>query len=388
MGDLATGMLVRHATLGLGRVVLVEPTAVHVFFPGTDSRQAAKLRWPAAKPLLTTEGVERDAWLESLSSFELDPETGRYTLATNFVTHEQAVDDYLARRPVAATPSGRMDRVEAWRAASAEFQAAFPPGEGERLAAARNARELARRLNRVAKATEGIPGALEPAAFADALKDTASLLPWAETLFALLSVPSPARPRFDALFAATAAFGREPAVAWPLATLFPFIASPARHIVLWPRATTAAAERLGFDLRYAAAPSYPTYVSLRALAARLFERLAPHGAQDLADVEALLFATASRRGIAKPGSISAPRPPPPAQPAVPRNVASSPAAAVRSAPAGPSSRSKPRPAAHRPAGKAGGKVRAKSSGGARAKARPASRPRGKPAPKAAKRRRR
>jgi len=382
LGDLATGMLVRHATLGLGRVVLIEPTAVHVFFPGTDSRQAAKLRWPAARPLLTTEGVERDAWLESLSSFELDPETGRYTLATNFVTHEQAVEDYLSRRPVAATPSGRMDRVDAWRAASTEFHAAFPPGEGERLAATRNARELVRRLNRVLKATEGIPGALEPAAVADALKDVASLLPWAESLFALLSVPSPARPRFDALFAATAAFGREPAIAWPLATLFPFLASPARHIVLWPRATTVAAERLGFDLRYSAAPAYPTYAALRALAARLFERLAPHGAHDLADVEALLFATASRRGIAKPGSIAAPRPPPPSQPAVPRAPTPPPAPAARAPAHAPAARVKPKPGAHAPARKAGAKLHPK-----RPKARSAARARAKPVRKTARRRR-
>ena len=48
MAGLQNGVLVRHATLGLGKVVAVEPSAVHVFFPGGDSRFAAKLRLPAA----------------------------------------------------------------------------------------------------------------------------------------------------------------------------------------------------------------------------------------------------------------------------------------------------------------------------------------------------
>ena len=61
MDDLLTGMLVRHTSLGLGKVVAVEPNAVHVFFPESEKRFAAKLRLPGAKALLTTEAVAPDA---------------------------------------------------------------------------------------------------------------------------------------------------------------------------------------------------------------------------------------------------------------------------------------------------------------------------------------
>src|SRR5690242_8164071 len=81
MTDIATGTLVKHVSLGIGKVVAVEPTAVHVFFPESEKRYAAKLRWPAARPLLTKDGVESNAWLEGLTSFALDAATGRYALA-------------------------------------------------------------------------------------------------------------------------------------------------------------------------------------------------------------------------------------------------------------------------------------------------------------------
>ena len=297
MGDLATGMLVKHASLGVGRVVSVEATAVHVFFPTADTRQAAKLRWPTARPLITTEGVERDAWLETLSSFSLDPESGRYTLAANWVTHEQAIADYLSRRPApgAKRAGSRVDRITAWRAASAELAVVLPPGHGEKLAKGGEYKELVKRLLKVVKPLEGVPGLFEEGVLAAVLKQKDETLIWAEALFSLLTVPSPARARFDALFSATRALTDDPAVAWPLATLFPFLAVPSRHMVLLARPASVATERLGFDLRYTPEPTYPPYTSLRSLAAKLLERLVPHGAKDYADVEALLFDTATHR---------------------------------------------------------------------------------------------
>jgi hypothetical protein len=74
MADLENGTLVEHTKLGVGKVVAVEATAVHVFFPESDKRFAAKLGQPAARALLRTEGFQRDAWLEELSAFALDPQ--------------------------------------------------------------------------------------------------------------------------------------------------------------------------------------------------------------------------------------------------------------------------------------------------------------------------
>ena len=61
MAELQNGMLVQHTTLGIGKIVAVEANAVHVFFPDSDKRFAAKLRLPAPRGLLRTDGVEHNA---------------------------------------------------------------------------------------------------------------------------------------------------------------------------------------------------------------------------------------------------------------------------------------------------------------------------------------
>ncbi len=78
MDELAKGMVVRHATLGLGRVVAVEPTAIHVFFVEGERREAAKLRLPAAREFLAPAPSVKDDRLQDLAAFTFDPGSGRW----------------------------------------------------------------------------------------------------------------------------------------------------------------------------------------------------------------------------------------------------------------------------------------------------------------------
>jgi hypothetical protein len=71
-------MLVSHATLGVGKVVAVEPTAVHIFFADANKQDATKLRLPAARVFLDAPPSARDERLENLPAFSLDPVSGRY----------------------------------------------------------------------------------------------------------------------------------------------------------------------------------------------------------------------------------------------------------------------------------------------------------------------
>jgi hypothetical protein len=311
MGDIAKGTLVQHVSLGVGKVVAVEPTALHVFFPGAEKRFAAKLRWPAVRLMLRTEGVERDSWLEGLTSFTLDSVEGRYALAASWMTHEQAIGHFQAEYPqgfedpayLAVTgASARRARAPRWRAACAEWTGAMGDGEGARLAAEGEVRELVKRVVRLEKHLVLVPGTFEAGTLKQALEDPEAAGPFFTALFEVLAGP-PARARTEKLFAAAEALDVEPALAWPIATLFPFVADPARHVFLWPRTACAAAERLGCDLRYEATPSWTTYAALRAFSAQLLAKLDPLGARDFVDVEAFLHATASSRpsGAAKGG---------------------------------------------------------------------------------------
>ncbi len=74
----AEGMVVRHSTLGIGRVVALEPTAVHVFFAEGGRREAAKLRRSTAGVFLRADPEAQDERLDHLPPFALDPVSGRY----------------------------------------------------------------------------------------------------------------------------------------------------------------------------------------------------------------------------------------------------------------------------------------------------------------------
>jgi hypothetical protein len=310
MSDIAKGMLVAHTSLGVGKVVAVESNAVHVFFPDAEKRFAAKLRWPAAQPLLRTDGVERNTWLEGLSSFSLDPAEGRYALAASWITHDQAIAEFLSEYPegfadpayLGTAGAARRVRAPRWRTASAEWTEAMGAGEGERLLAARNVRELVKRALGTEKHLTVVQSTFEEGTLKQALEDPDAALPFFEALFETLAAP-PGRARMEKLFAAVEALDVEPALAWPIATVFPFVADPTKHVFLWPRTACAAAERLGCDLRYDAAPNWATYAALRAFSAQLLTRLEASGARDFIDVEAFLHATASSRspGAGKAG---------------------------------------------------------------------------------------
>lgn len=310
MEDLSTGTLVRHATLGLGRVVALEPTAVHVFFPAAESRFAAKLRLPDARRLLRREAAGNDPWLEGLTPFALDAETRRYALAASWMTHDQAVAQFTAAYPggfsgeAYLAPGGR---AAAWRAATAEMEGAFGDGAATALLADGDHRALVERALRVLRKAAAAPGTVDLDEAEAALADEEAALPFFEALLAVLAVPSPARARFERLFAAAGALG-EPAVAWPLATVLPFVASPAKQVFLSPRLASAAADRLGFDLRLDAAPGWSAYAALRTFSDGLLERLRPLGARDLVDVECFLHAIATRRAGAAAGRSRAARP--------------------------------------------------------------------------------
>jgi len=313
MGAMQNGMLVRHSTLGLGRVVAVEPDAVHVFFPDADKRFAAKLRLPAALALLQSEGLERNSWLEGLSAFALDRESRRYALAATWLSHDQAVGQFLASFPggfvdpgYLGRGTGRNERAPRWRAAHEAFAKVLGKDDRERLLADDRIKDLVNRVLKVDKLVASLHPPADANAVKQALSDEDTARPFLSALVELLAVPSPARARFEKLFGTAGALPVEPAQRWLVATLLPFLASPERHVLLRPKVAREAAERLGCDLRFEASPNWATYGALRALSTQLLEKLKPIGAKDFIDVEAFLHLTAATKHPGKPKEGAAP----------------------------------------------------------------------------------
>jgi hypothetical protein len=314
LNDLERGILVQHSTLGLGKVVALEQDAVHVFFPGRGERFAAKLRLPGARAFLRV-GVEgRNAWLEGLTSFALDANSGRWALPARWLTLDQAVDQFLAAHPKGFSP-GVPGRAVTWRAAQKLYADTLGSGEAERLLEAGDLRELVKRLLKVAKLVSPLIGEEERDAAEDAFGDDDPTRRFLSALFELISVPSPGRPRFDKLYGAATGLPVGPASRWLLVTLFPFLGRPDKHPLFRPGATREAAERLGFDLRFEETPNWHTFAALRAQSARLLEVLTPAGARDFVDVEIFAHAASTMRAsgakrAAKRAAKAAPAPAP------------------------------------------------------------------------------
>lgn len=214
----------------------------------------------------------------------------------SFLTHAQAVALLRAAYPAGFAPEGGPSpesRPARWRAAQAAWTAALGGGTLARLVEEGEPGPLVTRALRVEKVVAPLLPS-DAGLLATALADEALARPLFAALADLLSVPSPGKARFERLFSAARALPVDPPQQWLAATLFPFLADPTRHVLVRPRATALAAERLGLDVRFQPAPVWSAYSAVRSVQAQLLERLAPEGAADFVDVEAFLHLLATR----------------------------------------------------------------------------------------------
>ncbi len=304
MTNFKAGMLVQHTSLGEGKIIAAEPGALHVFFAGSGSRSATKLRLPMALPMLAPSGGDVGAWSAGLGTFALDPKTGRYSLGEAWLSHDDAVARFLAASEQGFTTGeegrDRNDRAGKWRRAHEAFVELLGGGQGERLLAGGQVDELARRAASVERNVRVLQSAAEKAVFQEVLRDPAIARRFFEELFALLAESAPGQARFEALASTVAAVpGGASEAGWAVVTTLPFIAQPDRHVVLRPRLTCDAAHRLGLELRYTAQPAWACYATLLRSAGQLLEKLRTLGARDFIDVESFLHVGTAKRAHAK-----------------------------------------------------------------------------------------
>jgi hypothetical protein len=80
---------------------------------------------------------------------------------------------------------------------------------------------------------------------------------------------------------------------WPVATVFPFIAMPERHVFLKPNVTRKAAGEYGFEFRYTSKPSRETYESLLAFADTVRRDVEDLRPKDMIDIQSFLWVLGS-----------------------------------------------------------------------------------------------
>jgi hypothetical protein len=132
----------------------------------------------------------------------------------------------------------------------------------------------------------------EKAALRDGLKDPQAALRFFGALSALVDAEAPpAAGHFDALAQAVESLPatRGKVFTWPIVTLFPFLASPDRHLFVKPVATRNEAHRLRHDLGYDPAPNWGTYASALSMAGKLKDELSSLGCRDMIDVQSFIY---------------------------------------------------------------------------------------------------
>jgi hypothetical protein len=132
----------------------------------------------------------------------------------------------------------------------------------------------------------------EKAALRDGLKDPQAALRFFGALSALVDAEAPpAAGHFEALAQAVESLPatRGKVFTWPIVTLFPFLASPDRHLFVKPVATRNEAHRLRHDLGYDPAPNWGTYASALSMAGKLKDELSSLGCRDMIDVQSFIY---------------------------------------------------------------------------------------------------
>jgi hypothetical protein len=101
MTSLDNGMLVQHASLGLGKVIAVERSAVHVVFAAQGDHVATKLRLPLAFAFLSP-AAPATVWPHPITAFALDEDARRYRSSPG-AEAKRPRSTARARRTAAAT---------------------------------------------------------------------------------------------------------------------------------------------------------------------------------------------------------------------------------------------------------------------------------------------
>ena len=164
-------------------------------------------------------------------------------------------------------------------------------------------RELlrARRFDAVAAAAVRIESrtnllfSFEKMAIRDAVRTPAGAQAFAEGLYDLLHGGGDERRRFERWLGTLAGLPRRQTrvLTWPVATVFPFLGRPDRHVFLKPIVTRVAAAEYGFDFQYRSRPSWETYASLLAFANTIRGDLRDLRPRDMIDIQSFIWVQGS-----------------------------------------------------------------------------------------------
>jgi hypothetical protein len=154
--------------------------------------------------------------------------------------------------------------------------------------------EIARRAVGI-EARTNLLFSFEKMALRDGVKTPAGARTFAQGLHVLLHGRGSDESRFERWIEALERLPRRQTrvLTWPVATVFPFLADPRRHVFLKPNVTRRAAREYGFDFEYRSRPNWATYQSLLAFAAQVRRDQADLKPRDMIDLQSFVWVLGS-----------------------------------------------------------------------------------------------
>src|SRR5687767_13325977 len=288
------GSLVEHPIWKRGKVIeILSPYAI-IHFPAlADSPQGPQRKLRDDAPQLSKSSVQSDPELDHVETGPGKPKKVSKRKAKD-VAHavDEAISWFEHTYPAKFADEKFVDSdLRNKRAAQEVFTANFGEGRGAAMVAEGKHAEIANALDSIYRATNILsPFEVKAVHKAFVKGDESATKVLGSTL---TFVNNPGLPTFRAMADAVSQLPADggKVFTWPIVTLLPFFAKPQRFLALKPTNTELMAARMAYDLKYDSTPNWETYDTTLRMAQQLFGKLAPHGAKDLIDVQAFMWAT-------------------------------------------------------------------------------------------------
>jgi hypothetical protein len=279
---------------GPGKIVKVDGKYVYIRFKSDPEPQARK--FGCAENPLQVAASQTDPVLDRMP-IGYKPKSSKTAKQPKSLiplqTFEQAKETFLAKFPGKFDDAGYIGDAEHgerfFLLQSVQlYQELFGNGQLRQLLEAKDAAQLAERAQKVLGA-QNLTFVQETLRFKDVLKMPEETLKYFGALAQLLEAEELKAETMTPYFEAVKAIAVVGFDKWPNATLFPFLAQPARHIFLKPQVTKQFAQSLGYDLKYNNKPNWATYEAFLVIAKDCQTRLADWNPKDLIDIQSFIW---------------------------------------------------------------------------------------------------
>jgi hypothetical protein len=288
------GVLVEHTVWKRGKVIeIVSPYAIIHFPTLADSPQGPQRKLREDAPQLTKSSVQSDPDLDGV---ETGPAKPRKTSKRKVKDVAHPIEETIAW--FEQTYPGKFSDekfltadVTTKRAAQEVFKANFAEGRGAAMVSEGKHAEIATALDGIYRSTNILSPFEVKAVHKAFVKGDESATKVLGTTLAFAN--NPGMGSFKAMAEAVSQLPAEggKVFTWPIVTLLPFFADPKRFLALKPTNTELMAARMAYDLKYDSTPNWETYDATLRMAQQLLGKLTPHGAKDMIDVQAFMWAT-------------------------------------------------------------------------------------------------